>query len=178
MSNKKSVQNFRRTRAKVRPAISEAEHKFNCERITDSIMSVIDRLPANPAPVAESFEELLDQMRNGVKRSPVVVNNHSGELVKYNLDGSLEVLNSPVAGSVAAPNPEDITKFESTAEDQNQTAKLITDVKRQRSSDANKVTLQNRSEVSLGFTKHLIESSDETFTESEKLILKRLENGE
>ncbi len=57
------------------PEITPEHHKKNIERTVDMIMEVIDRLPANPAPVKESFSELLDQMRTGVKRQPTIIQN-------------------------------------------------------------------------------------------------------
>ena len=39
---------------------------------------------------------------------------------------------SSVGGSVAVPNPQGDTSFESTAENQNPTAKMITDNKREK----------------------------------------------
>jgi hypothetical protein len=57
------------------PEITPEHHKKNVERVVDMIMDVVDRLPENPAPVSESYEELLDQMRHGVKRQPTVIQN-------------------------------------------------------------------------------------------------------
>jgi hypothetical protein len=50
------------------PEITPEHHKKNIARTVDMIMEVIDRLPANPAPVLESYEDLLNEMRHGVKR--------------------------------------------------------------------------------------------------------------
>jgi hypothetical protein len=50
------------------PEITPEYHAKNIERTVDMIMEVIDRLPANPAPVSETIPELLDQLRHGVKR--------------------------------------------------------------------------------------------------------------
>jgi hypothetical protein len=55
------------------PEITPEHHKKNIERTVDMIMDVIDRLPANPAPVLESYEDLLNEMRHGVKRQPTIV---------------------------------------------------------------------------------------------------------
>jgi hypothetical protein len=43
------------------------------EWAVNRIMEVVDKLPANPAPVKESFSELLDQMRTGVKRQSTII---------------------------------------------------------------------------------------------------------
>jgi hypothetical protein len=55
------------------PEITPEHHKKNVERVVDMIMDVIDRLPANPAPVLESYEDLLNEMRHGVKRQPTII---------------------------------------------------------------------------------------------------------
>jgi hypothetical protein len=55
------------------PEITPEHHKKNIERTVDMIMEVIDRLPANPAPVSESYEDLLNEMRHGVKRQPTII---------------------------------------------------------------------------------------------------------
>jgi hypothetical protein len=172
MSNKKSVQNFRRTRRKSKPEISKAEHKFNCERVADMIMSVIDRLPPNPAPVVESYAELLAQM-NAPLLAPVVVNNQLGELVKYNLDGSLEILNSGVVPSVAVRNPADDTKFESTAEDQNQTAKRLLDTKKEKFGKKD-IPLGTTLNFPLETTKQ--DSGKIKFTDLELELIRQIEN--
>ncbi len=43
------------------------------EWMVNRIMEVVDKLPANPAPVAESFEELARQAKSGIVRQPVIV---------------------------------------------------------------------------------------------------------
>ncbi len=55
------------------PEITPEHHKKNVERVVDMIMDVVDRLPANPAPVSESYAELLNEMRHGVKRQPIII---------------------------------------------------------------------------------------------------------
>jgi hypothetical protein len=57
------------------PEITPEHHKKNIERTVDMIMEVVDRLPANPAPVLESYEDLLNEMRTGVKRQPTIIQN-------------------------------------------------------------------------------------------------------
>jgi hypothetical protein len=55
--------------------ITPEHHAKNIERTVDMIMEVIDRLPANPAPVLDSYEDLLNEMRHGVKRQPTIIQN-------------------------------------------------------------------------------------------------------
>jgi hypothetical protein len=43
------------------------------EWMVNRIMEVVDKLPANPAPVAESFEELARQAKFGVPRQPIII---------------------------------------------------------------------------------------------------------
>jgi hypothetical protein len=43
------------------------------EWAVNRMMEVVDKLPANPAPVAESFEELARQAKFGIPRQPVIV---------------------------------------------------------------------------------------------------------
>jgi hypothetical protein len=106
--------------------------------------------------------------------APVVVNNQSGELVKYNLDGSLEILNSGVVPSVAVPIPENDTKFESTAEDENETAKRLLDVKKERF---------GKKDISLGTTLNFpleitkTDSGATVFTAEEMRIIETLKDG-
>ncbi len=57
------------------PEITPEHHAKNIERTVDMIMEVIDRLPANPAPVSESYQDLLNEMRTGVKRQPTIIQN-------------------------------------------------------------------------------------------------------
>jgi hypothetical protein len=57
------------------PEITPEHHKKNIERTVDMIMEVYDRLPANPAPVLDSYEDLLNEMRTGVKRQPTIIQN-------------------------------------------------------------------------------------------------------
>jgi len=64
-----------RYETKVEPEITPEHHKKNIERVVDMIMDVYDRLPANPAPVLDSYEDLLNEMRHGVKRQPTIIQN-------------------------------------------------------------------------------------------------------
>jgi hypothetical protein len=57
------------------PEITPQHHAKNIERTVDMIMAVYDRLPANPAPVLESYEDLLNEMRHGVKRQSTIIQN-------------------------------------------------------------------------------------------------------
>ncbi len=71
------------------PEIMPEHHKKNVERVVDMIMDVVDRLPANPAPVSQSYEDLLNEMRHGVKRQPTIIQNDfskftHGEATKIN----------------------------------------------------------------------------------------------
>jgi hypothetical protein len=43
------------------------------EWMVNRIMEVVDKLPANPAPVAESFEELARQAKFGIPRQPIII---------------------------------------------------------------------------------------------------------
>jgi hypothetical protein len=58
---------------KIEPEITSEHHAKNVERVVDMIMSVYERLPANPAPVSESIEDLLNEMRHGIKRQPTII---------------------------------------------------------------------------------------------------------
>jgi hypothetical protein len=89
--------------------ITPEHHQKNVERVVDMIMSVYERLPANPAPVAESFEELLDQMRNGVKRQSTIIQTSEND-TKIILGGSLEVPKKSTDIDIEAPQK--FTDFE------------------------------------------------------------------
>ncbi len=43
------------------------------EWMVNRIMEVVDKLPANPAPVAESLQELARQAKFGVPRQPTLI---------------------------------------------------------------------------------------------------------
>jgi hypothetical protein len=45
------------------------------EWAVNRIMETYVRLPANPAPVLESYQDLLNEMRHGVKRQPTIIQN-------------------------------------------------------------------------------------------------------
>jgi hypothetical protein len=72
---KHRIDNIRKVSGASEPEITPEHHKKNVERVVDMIMDVVDRLPANPAPVLESYEDLLNEMRHGVKRQPTIIQN-------------------------------------------------------------------------------------------------------
>ena len=76
MSDIKKVRDYKKSR-QPKPPISKAAHRANSEHIVDDLlMPIIEKMMANPAdiqPVSESFEDLLFEMRNGVKRQPFIV---------------------------------------------------------------------------------------------------------
>jgi hypothetical protein len=76
MSDAKKIRNYQKSR-QPKPPISKAEHRANCEQIVDDLMPIIEKMRKSPAdiqPVKESFDDLLFEMRNGVKRQPFIVN--------------------------------------------------------------------------------------------------------
>jgi hypothetical protein len=84
------------------PEITPEHHKKNIERTVDMIMEVIDRLPANPAPVLESYQDLLNEMRHGVKRQPTIIQTSESD-TKIILGGSLEVPKNVTKTIIEAP---------------------------------------------------------------------------
>jgi hypothetical protein len=70
---KHRIDNIRKVSGASEPEITPEHHKKNVERVVDMIMDVVDRLPANPAPVLESYQDLLNEMRHGVKRQPTII---------------------------------------------------------------------------------------------------------
>jgi hypothetical protein len=70
---KHRIDKIRELSAASEPEISPEHHAKNIERTVDMIMDVYDRLPANPAPVLDSYEDLLNEMRHGVKRQPTII---------------------------------------------------------------------------------------------------------
>ena len=85
MSDIKRVKNYKKSR-QPKPPISAAEHRANCEYLVDSLlMPIVDKLRKSPAdiqPVHETFEALLDEMRNGVKRQPTIIQTDNGDISK------------------------------------------------------------------------------------------------
>ncbi len=84
------------------PEITPEHHKKNIERTVDMIMEVIDRLPANPAPVLESYQDLLNEMRHGVKRQPTIIQTSESD-TKIISGGSLEVPKNVTKTIIEAP---------------------------------------------------------------------------
>jgi hypothetical protein len=59
--------------SKVRSEPSPEQIKQAREWMVNRIMEVVDKLPANPAPVKESFAELARQAKFGVPRQPTII---------------------------------------------------------------------------------------------------------
>jgi hypothetical protein len=93
------------------PEITPEAAKQARENVVNMIMEVFDRLPENPEPVAESFEELLDQMRNGVKREAVIIQTNEKRIRVA--DGVTQIISD--ASEVTKNNPSEITKTDSGA---------------------------------------------------------------
>jgi hypothetical protein len=76
MSDIKKVRDYQKSR-QPKPPISKSAHRANCEDIVDNLlMPIIEKMRKTPEtiqPVAESFEDLLFEMRNGVKRQPYIM---------------------------------------------------------------------------------------------------------
>lgn len=76
MSDIKKVRDYQKSR-QPKPPISKAAHRANCEHIVDALlMPIIEKMRKKPEtiqPVAESFDDLLFAMRNGVKRQPFIM---------------------------------------------------------------------------------------------------------
>lgn len=74
MSDAKRIRDYKKSR-QPKPPISAAEHRANCERIVDDLMPIIEKMRKSPdiQPVKESFDDLLFEMRNGVKRQPFIM---------------------------------------------------------------------------------------------------------
>jgi lipoprotein-anchoring transpeptidase ErfK/SrfK len=130
--SKKTVEKYKAVKQKNKtPVITPAEHRANCEVVADMLMDVIDRLPKDAPPVTQTFAELLNEMNHLTGRRETIVNS-DGRRIRYNADGSQTVLNSGVTIPVAVPTPENDMSIESSAENENPTAKMITDMKRER----------------------------------------------
>ncbi len=59
--------------SKVRSEPSPEQIKQAREWMVNRIMEVVDKLPANPAPVAESLQELARQAKFGIPRQPTII---------------------------------------------------------------------------------------------------------
>ena len=73
MSDIKKVRDYKKSR-QPKPEITAAEHRANAEIVVNSLMPVIEKMTANPAdiqPVAETFDDLLFEMRNGNQETTV-----------------------------------------------------------------------------------------------------------
>jgi hypothetical protein len=106
--NKKSVEKYKQARRKgEQPEISEAEHRANCDAVVEMLFSVAERIPPDSPPVAESMDELMAQLRTGVKSPPVVVERFDGRRLKYYDDGVIEILDSsPIADATSSVSGE------------------------------------------------------------------------
>lgn len=130
--SKKTVEKYKAVKQKNKtPVITPAEHRANCEVVADMLMDVIDRLPKDAPPVKETIPELLAQMDAITGRRETIIQS-DGRRLRVDETGNITVIPSGVAGSVAVPIPESDTLPASTAEDENPTAKMITDMKRER----------------------------------------------
>jgi DNA polymerase II small subunit/DNA polymerase delta subunit B len=95
--------------------ITPEHHQKNVERVVDMIMSVYERLPANPAPVSESIEDLLNEMRHGIKRQPTIIRTSESDTkivsVGAEKKGS-EIVTLHNSGDSEKKGSENVTKFD------------------------------------------------------------------
>lgn len=68
--------------SKITPETSPEQLKQAREISVNMIMSVIDRLPANIEPVAESFNELFAQLKKPQRQSSVIVQRFDGKTIE------------------------------------------------------------------------------------------------
>ncbi len=68
--------------SKVRSEPSPEQIKQAREWMVNRIMEVVDKLPANPAPVAESLQELARQAKFGIPRQPTRIISGASEATK------------------------------------------------------------------------------------------------
>jgi hypothetical protein len=59
--------------SKIEPEASPEQIKQAREWMVNQVMEAYDRLPANPAPVVESFQELARQAKFGISRQPTLI---------------------------------------------------------------------------------------------------------
>jgi hypothetical protein len=59
--------------SKIEPEASPEQIKQAREWMVNRVMEVVDKLPANPASVKESFQELARQAKFGVPRQPIII---------------------------------------------------------------------------------------------------------
>lgn len=70
------------------PEVSPEADKQNREIAVNLLASVVEKIQnLPPVPVKESYSELLDQMRFGVKREPVIIDRYDGRKILINESG-------------------------------------------------------------------------------------------
>lgn len=106
MNKKKTVEQLKRHRAKEKPIITPAEHKRNVTEFVEILFSVAERLPAGESGnIRVTIDELMQELKNGVKTPPVIIQTMSGERVQYNSNGTSVILSdlaqeSPISDGV------------------------------------------------------------------------------
>ena len=95
MSDIKKIRDYKKAR-QPKPEISKAHHRANINRDVELLTPIIDKVQKLPAvPVAESLDDLLNELNNGVKRAPVVVDMHDGRRVQVADSGELVEIEKP-----------------------------------------------------------------------------------
>jgi hypothetical protein len=69
-----------RYETKIEPEITPEMHKANCAAVAEILLALAEKV--EPLPVAESFDELLAQLKNPQRESSVIVQTFDGERVK------------------------------------------------------------------------------------------------
>ena len=121
MSDIKKVRDYKKSR-QPKPPISKAAHRANCEHIVDNLlMPIIEKMRKSPEtiqPVSESFDDLLFEMRNGVKRQPYIMQAGGRRLA---------VCDDVVTELEYQPNPDLTTKVDTGNETEIVTNKFTAD---------------------------------------------------
>lgn len=104
MNNKKSVERFKDARRKDVPLpVSELEHRANCDAVLEMIFAVAERIPKDaPDDNDVTIDELMLELKNGVKSQPVIVQASDGRRIR--LDASGNEIELPFSGDSCPPD--------------------------------------------------------------------------
>lgn len=79
-----------RYEVKKQSEITPEEHRANCEILSELLLSVAEKVEKLPSvPVAEKFDELILELKNGVKRQPTIIQTHDGRRVRVMNSGEI-----------------------------------------------------------------------------------------
>lgn len=83
------------------PEITPEHHRANIDLAVSLLTPIVEKSAVNPAPVSDSFDDLMKQFDNP-KRSPVVVNRADGRRVQVSDSGEIVEVEKPSSGSSEA----------------------------------------------------------------------------